>query len=90
MLEDKMQANNVMWRFRTVPFRVREAEYALANVVKADPDDLTFVPNANYASNAVLKSLPWVKGDIMIIFSCDYEATLHCVKYLRCGICEKF
>eukprot|EP01060_Flectonema_neradi_P029788 TRINITY_DN419_c3_g1_i3.p1 TRINITY_DN419_c3_g1~~TRINITY_DN419_c3_g1_i3.p1 ORF type:complete len:587 (+),score=110.28 TRINITY_DN419_c3_g1_i3:86-1762(+) len=77
------QKNPVMWRFKALPIRLRQAEQRLAEVIGSDPSDTKIVINANYATSVVLKSLPWEVGDRMLIFSCDYDATKNATEWLK-------
>ena len=46
----------------------------LAKFVKADPKSLVFVPNATYATTAVLKSYPFNPGDAILYLNLVYSA----------------
>ncbi|KAJ9450691.1 putative L-cysteine desulfhydrase 1 [Diplonema papillatum] len=76
------QRNPVLWRFKMLPLRLRQAEQRLAAAIGADPSDTKIVLNANAATSGVLKALPWEAGDRMMIFSVDYDATKHACQWL--------
>ena len=64
------QTDPVLWRFKTLPLRVRQAEHAIADILGVDPNDLKLCLNADQAISTIIKSLEWVCGDI-ILFASD-------------------
>jgi isopenicillin-N epimerase len=79
------------WRARLeaepVRFMVRELEPALdlardavAKFVRADADDLAFVPNATTGVNTVLRSLDFAPGDELLTTDHVYNACLNAMK----------
>jgi isopenicillin-N epimerase len=73
------------WRERMerqpLQFLVREREKALdgaretlAQFVGTDADDLVFVPNATSGVNSVLRSLPFQRGDELLVTNHEYNA----------------
>lgn len=63
------------FRATVLPFRLRQVQNRLAEFVGAHPADLQMMVNANTATSTVLKSLPWEVGDVLLLLSCDYDAT---------------
>ena len=52
---------------------ISAARTKLAPLVKVDQADLVFVDNASAGMNAVLRSLQWAAGDIVLIFGSAYH-----------------
>src|SRR5262245_7417810 len=65
-LRDRMEAGPVRFLSRELDDRLDEARAALAAFLRADPDDLGFVPNATTGVNAVLRSLLFDAGDELL------------------------
>eukprot|EP01065_Artemidia_motanka_P004526 TRINITY_DN1213_c0_g3_i2.p1 TRINITY_DN1213_c0_g3~~TRINITY_DN1213_c0_g3_i2.p1 ORF type:complete len:558 (+),score=201.75 TRINITY_DN1213_c0_g3_i2:66-1739(+) len=74
--EDAFQTNPVYWRFTTLPPKWSQAKARLARMMGTDDDYIQIMPNANAATNTILKSLPWELGDRILLFSVEYDATL--------------
>ena len=76
------QRDPVLFRFKTLPLRLRQAEHQVASVLGVDPNDLKFCLNADQAISSVLKSLPWAPGDA-IVHTTDLTASaLACLRRL--------
>jgi len=73
------------WSFRvsTVPLRMRQIQNRLSEFVGAHPGDLQMLVNANAATSTILKSMPWEIGDVLLLFSVDYDATKKAAKWLE-------
>eukprot|EP00756_Hemistasia_phaeocysticola_P003892 Hpha_TRINITY_DN12510_c0_g2::TRINITY_DN12510_c0_g2_i1::g.50848::m.50848 len=80
--EEDFQRNPVFWRFVAFPMKWSLAKARLANFIGTDDDWIQILPNANAASNTVLKSLPWKLGDRVLIFSTEYDATILACEWL--------
>eukprot|EP00756_Hemistasia_phaeocysticola_P003893 Hpha_TRINITY_DN12510_c0_g3::TRINITY_DN12510_c0_g3_i1::g.50852::m.50852/K04127/cefD; isopenicillin-N epimerase len=80
--ETGFQRNPVKWRFTALPGRWSVAKSKLASFMGTDNDYIQILPNANAASNTVLKSLPWELGDRVLIFSTEYDATILACEWL--------
>lgn len=61
----------------------REVRELMAERVNCEVDDLVFVTNATTGANAVLRSYPFAKGDVVVYFSTIYTACLNTLKFLR-------
>jgi isopenicillin-N epimerase len=59
--------------WRTEP-RLREAARAVASFIGSRPEDVVFVPNVTTGLNAVLQSLPFERGDELLITDLAYGA----------------
>ncbi|KAJ9437477.1 putative L-cysteine desulfhydrase 1 [Diplonema papillatum] len=83
-----IQSNPVAFQEQVLKTKLKEVESRLAGLINARPADTKLVMNANYATSAVLKSLPWEPGDRVMIFSVDYDATINAMRYLtrNCGV----
>jgi isopenicillin-N epimerase len=71
------------WRVSTLPLRLRQVQNRLAEFVGAHPADLQLMVNANAGTSTILKSLPWEAGDVLLLFSCDYDATKLAARWLE-------
>eukprot|EP00668_Euglena_longa_P033326 GGOE01042872.1.p1 GENE.GGOE01042872.1~~GGOE01042872.1.p1 ORF type:complete len:526 (+),score=191.49 GGOE01042872.1:65-1642(+) len=71
------------WQWHILPNRLNQALNRLATELGANPRDMQFIINANTATATVLKSLPWVVGDRLLMLSCDYDATKLAAKHLE-------
>src|SRR5258705_779101 len=75
------QAMRLRMEWQPIQFFVRdledlldEARNALAQFLGANPENLAFVPNATAGLNAVLRSLPFERGDEIIVSNHEYNA----------------
>jgi hypothetical protein len=59
-----------------------EVTERLARFLHCDSGDLILLPNCNTATSTALKSLPWEPRDRLLIFSCEYDATIAAVQWL--------
>ena len=55
----------------------------LSKIVNSNPEDTVLTVNANQATSSVLKGLPWEIGDRLLIYSCEYDATINAANWLR-------
>ena len=66
--EGQEERNPDLWlRFKFYPL-LRKSREAIAELVKADPTSIVFVPNATTAINTVLRSLKWEDGDVILTY----------------------
>jgi isopenicillin-N epimerase len=73
-LRAELEREPVDFLWRTLPDRLAEARGTLGTFLRADPDDLAFVPNATSGVNAVLRSLVFRAGDELLTTSHVYPA----------------
>jgi isopenicillin-N epimerase len=81
----RMEAQPTRFFFLESPGALREAAGALARFLRADADDVVFVPNATTGVNAVLRSLRLGPGDEVLHVSHVYNAVRNTVAYLTAG-----
>ena len=86
-LRDELEREPVDFLSRTLPARLSDARSALGAFLRADPDDLAFVPNATTGINAVLRSLDLSPGEELLTTSHVYPACLKAMELVagRCG-----
>eukprot|EP01063_Lacrimia_lanifica_P011688 TRINITY_DN18404_c0_g1_i1.p1 TRINITY_DN18404_c0_g1~~TRINITY_DN18404_c0_g1_i1.p1 ORF type:complete len:634 (+),score=190.01 TRINITY_DN18404_c0_g1_i1:233-2134(+) len=87
--DDANQSNPVLWRFRSLDTRLKEAQARIASEVQADPDDTVFVASGEEGVSTVLRSLPWHTGDRFLVLGADGGDAFKCVgKFLenQCGV----
>lgn len=70
----EMEAEPVRFLSRELEGRLDVARAAVAAFVRADPDDLAFVPNATSGVNTVLRSLAFGPGDEILTTDHAYNA----------------
>jgi isopenicillin-N epimerase len=61
--------------------RLRTAAAAVAEFVRARPQDLVFVDNATSGANAVLQSYPFRAGDEVLVTNLNYGAVTNAARY---------
>jgi isopenicillin-N epimerase len=59
-----------------------EARSVLGRFLKASPADLVFVPNATAGVNTVLRSLPWRRGDELLVTDHAYNACRNALDFV--------
>ena len=64
---------------------LKDARQALGRYLKADTDELVFVPNATFGLNVIARSLPLKPGDEVLTTDHEYGATYNLWSY----ICQK-
>jgi isopenicillin-N epimerase len=80
------------WRARMErhPIRFMDAELeghldnaraSLAGLIKCDPDDVAFVPNATTGVNTVVRSLDFAPGDEILTTDHEYNACLNAIRF---------
>ncbi len=71
----RLEREPVLFLGREIEGLLDEAREALANLVGAKADHLSFVPNATYGVNSVLRSLVFQPGDEILLADQEYNAT---------------
>jgi isopenicillin-N epimerase len=80
-LRAEMEANPVGFLGRALEPRLDAARARLAAFLRADPDDLAFVPNATHAVATVLRSLRFGPGDVIATTDHEYNAALNMARF---------
>lgn len=70
----RLEAQPVRFMDRDLPKALRAAAAALGRFIGARGTDVVFVDNATTGVNAVLRSLPWRRGERMVLSSHAYPA----------------
>lgn len=89
LLDSKMEVIKGLMKFPDEFYRhdlykeSKVARQAVADLVNCDVDDLVLVNNATTAVNAVLRSFPFEKGDVIICYSVLYNSCWHTLQYLQ-------
>jgi isopenicillin-N epimerase len=73
-LRERLERNPMQFLLRELEGLLDGAREALANFIRADPENLVFVPNATTGVNTVLRSLTWERGDELLTTSHVYNA----------------
>ena len=73
-LQDLTEARSDPFIRFTVPRLLRESREALAPLLGASSKEVVFTPNATTAINTVLRNLSFSQGDVILYFSCAYDA----------------
>lgn len=81
-LRAEMEREPVDFLWRSLPARLAEARDTLGAFLRANPDDLAFVPNATAGVNAVLRSLEFRPGDELLTTSHVYPACRKAMEFV--------
>jgi isopenicillin-N epimerase len=79
-LRDRLEREPVTFLDRELERHLDRAREALGAFLGADPEGLAFVPNATTASNAVLRSLRFERGDELLTGDHEYNAALNTMR----------
>jgi isopenicillin-N epimerase len=66
--EERAQRDPVLWRFKAFPPRLVAAVSKLAKRLEVHPSDVQLMPSLRHAVATVLRSIPWVPGDGLLVF----------------------
>jgi len=80
-LRAELEANPVAFLGRALEARLDEARARLADFLRADPEDLAFVPNATAGVASVLRSLRFAPGDELVTTDHEYNAALNMARF---------
>lgn len=81
-LQQEMEREPIEFLHRRFERRIDEAREALARFVGARSEDLAFVANATTGVNTVLRSLPFAKGDQILVTDHGYNACSNAVCFV--------
>lgn len=81
-LQRELEREPVRFLHRELEARLDEARAPLAALVRCDPDDLAFVPNATAGVNAVLRSLPFGRDDELLVTDHEYNACRNALAFV--------
>ena len=90
-LRERMERNPVQFFERVLPALLDGAREQLAEFVGANADDLAFIPNATTGVSTVLRSLPFVPGDELLMTNHGYKAVDTALGFVaeRCGATKR-
>eukprot|EP01031_Cornospumella_fuschlensis_P038784 gene38784-47163_t len=72
-----------LW-FRDTMYKLEDRSRELvAELIKADKEDVVMVENASYAINSVLRSFPFKQGDKVLVFSSAYRMVTDTLRFLQ-------
>lgn len=80
-LRDRLEAEPVRFFVRDLERLADGARQELAAFLRADPDDLAFVPNATAGVNTVLRSLNFERGDELLVTNHEYNACRNALEF---------
>lgn len=80
-LRAELEANPVAFLGRALEGRLDVARARLAAFLRADPEDLAFVPNATAGVASVLRSLRFAPGDELVATDHEYNAALNMARF---------
>ena len=81
-LRDQLERGPVQFMHRDLEDLADAARAETARFVGADPDEITFVPNATTGVNTVLRSLTFEPGDELLTTSHEYNACRNAMDFV--------
>ncbi|MBD2103297.1 aminotransferase class V-fold PLP-dependent enzyme [Leptolyngbya sp. FACHB-261] len=78
----RLEQEPVRFFVRDLGDLLAEARQALAEFIGADPEALTFVPNATTGVNTVLRSLRFEPGDELLVTNHEYNACCNALNFV--------
>ncbi|HOW51670.1 MAG TPA: aminotransferase class V-fold PLP-dependent enzyme [bacterium] len=81
-LRDEMEASPTDFFVRRSPDMLTAARTELSRFLNADPEGMTFVPNATAGVNGVLRSRHWKKGDAILTTKLLYPACRNALAFI--------
>ncbi len=80
-LRAELEANPVAFLGRALEGRLDAARVRLAAFLRADPEDLAFVPNATAGVASILRSFRFAPGDEIVATDHEYNAALNMARF---------
>lgn len=80
-LRAEMEANPVAFLGRALEGRLDAARTCLAAFLRANPEELAFVPNATAGVATILRSLRFAPGDELVATDHEYNAALNMARF---------
>lgn len=65
--ERLVQGDPVMWRFKSLPVRLKETTTKLSRLFSCSTGELMISESTQIARATVLRSLPWTPGDVLLL-----------------------
>lgn len=81
-LRERLEREPVWFMLEERPRLLDAARLRVAELVRADAEDVCFVPNATSGVNAVLRSLRFQAGDEILVTNHGYHACTNAVRYV--------
>ncbi|KAF9328029.1 hypothetical protein BGZ91_001186 [Linnemannia elongata] len=80
--QDRVEQNPDVWMRRDLYVALDDIRTQLAEFVNCDKDELALVTNTTVGINTVLRSLPFVPGDRILVLSTGYVSVNQTVRYI--------
>ncbi len=81
-MRDRLERQPVQFLVRDLEPLLDRARASLARFLKADADNLVFVPNATAGLNTVLRSLCFKRGDELLVTDHEYNASRNVLNFV--------
>lgn len=81
-IRDRLERRPIQFLLRELEPLLDAARAGLARFLKADADDLVFVPNATTGVNTVLRSLQFKRGDELLVTNHEYNASRNALNFV--------
>lgn len=78
----KLEKEPVKFYIREIEELLFQSKRKLASFIRADKNDIVFVPNATYGVNSILKSLKFKDGDELLTTNHEYYSCKNTLEYV--------
>jgi isopenicillin-N epimerase len=82
-LRQQLENQPIHFFARELEALLDRAKESLGSFISAPSPDLVFLPNATWGINTILRSLPWVAGEEILITNHTYNACSNAVNFLQ-------